>query len=120
ARPRLDRHADPLQQRRDAGIGPVVGAALTRAGRRCVRRWVPGPRAHIAAPAGHGGLIVELTGEEHHPALLGSAGERLVLEHRLLLLAAGAGDGLVALGVVVPGRAGGDPAALDVLDRAVD
>src|SRR5699024_7065401 len=109
-----------LQQRRDAGVRPVLGdAALARAGGRRVRRRVPGPRAYVAAAAGHGGLVVELTGEEHHSALLGTSGERLVLEHRLLLLTAGAGDGPVALGVVVPGRARGDPPALDVLDRAV-
>ncbi len=60
--------------------------------------------------------IVELAGQKGHPAAV----ERLVGEHRVLLGDPGGGDPLVAFGVVVPGASGADPAAGDILDRAVD
>ena len=76
----------------------------------------PRAGAGVAPAAGRGALVVERLLEEGHPARRGA----LVVEHESLLALACLADAGIALGVVLPALAAGNPAALDPRDRAVD
>jgi hypothetical protein len=62
------------------------------------------------------GGIIELNAQKRHPALIGV----LIVEHGLLLAAAGLVQRAVARFVVLPPLTCGDPAALDAPHGAVD
>ena len=72
--------------------------------------------AVVATPAVGRVRVVELLAQEAQPAAVGVE----VVAHRLLLVAAHLGHPGVALGVVDPRLAGGDPALAHPLGRAVD
>ena len=102
---RLDRHAHTVERAR----GRVRRARIEVA-------RIPGAGAVVAAAARLRRLVVEGALEELHAASVG----QLVVDHVLLLGLALGGDAPIALGVVRPRLARGDPAALHAAHRTVD